>query len=131
MGLIKQQRIKKINAGVSRTARGTFEDWERKFVGFSHSFFLFIHIWLHIFLEVDQTVRFFCFMCVFVLTICLFCTFGFDIDFLFCFFFFTLNLLFFVFFLKYLISVQKFDILPSSLQSSVSMCEGALVPVYV
>lgn len=58
---------------------------------------------------------------VFVLTICLFCTFGFDIDFLFCFTFFTLNLLF-SFSLKYLISVQKFDILPSSLQSSVLVC---------
>lgn len=57
----------------------------------------------------------------FVLTICLFCTFGFDIDFLFCFTFFTLNLLF-SFSLKYLISVQKFDILPSSLQSSVLVC---------
>lgn len=111
-----------------RRARRTFEDWERKLVGFSHFFFVYTHLGAFFpLLEVVQTVRFFCFLCVFVLTICLFCTFGFDIDF-FVLFLFTLNLLF-SFSLKYLISVQKFDILPSSLQSSVS--EGALVSVYV
>lgn len=129
MGLIKQQRIKKINAGVSRTARAVLLKIGKENLLVSRTFF-FIYTHLGAFfplLEVVQTVRFFCFMCVFVLTICLFCTFGFDIDF-FVLFLFTLNLLF-SFSLKYLISVQKFDILPSSLQSSVS--EGALVSVYV
>lgn len=95
--------------------RGTFEDWERKRVGFSHLFythFFLLKKWIK---QSDSFVS-----CVSVLTICLFCTFGFDIDFLFC-ICFTLNLLF-SFSLKYLISVQKFDILPSIVYRVVLVC---------